>query len=141
MILYAESSAVLSWLLGESPGANVAQLLRDAQIVVTSELTLIECDRVFNRALASSLIDEPEIERRRTIMSQASAHWHHSRIAAGVVERARQPFPVEPVRSLDAIHLASALEARSAMPALALLSLDRRVRSNGRALGIPLLPR
>ena len=140
MILYAESSAVLSWLMGESAGEEVAQLLGQAEIVVTSELTLIECDRVFNRALALDLLEEQQVGHRRTVLSRAATHWHRSSIASAVVERARQSFPVEPVRSLDAIHLASALEARSALPGLALLSLDQRVRSNGLALGIPLLP-
>jgi len=50
------------------------------------------------------------------------------------------PFPVEPIRTLDAIHLASAILARAAVPDLALLSLDERVRANGRALGFTVLP-
>jgi hypothetical protein len=41
---------------------------------------------------------------------------------------------------LDAIHLASALVLRQALPDLALLSTDERVRANGAQLGFPLLP-
>jgi prevent-host-death family protein len=56
------------------------------------------------------------------------------------VERARRPFPVEPVRTLDALHLASALVASARVTDLALLSLDERVRTAGRALGLPIVP-
>jgi hypothetical protein len=57
-----------------------------------------------------------------------------------VVERARRPFPREPLRALDALHLASALLARATLPDLALLSLDRRIRASGAALGLTIVP-
>ena len=50
--LYAESSAILAWLLGEDGGDEVRQALQTAQLVVTSDLTLIECDRVLQRGQA-----------------------------------------------------------------------------------------
>ena len=50
MIVYAESSAVLSWLLGEPSGPAVCRALQTAEFVVTSDLTLIECDRALHRA-------------------------------------------------------------------------------------------
>ena len=56
------------------------------------------------------------------------------------MDRARQPFPGDPVRTLDAIHLASVLVARSAVAGLELLSLDERIRSVGKKLGLTLLP-
>jgi hypothetical protein len=59
---------------------------------------------------------------------------------AEVVDRARRPFPVEPIRTLDALHLSHALLVRSLAPELALLSLDRRVRKNGKALGFETIP-
>jgi hypothetical protein len=62
------------------------------------------------------------------------------RIGAEIVERARQPFPGEPIRTLDAIHLASVLVARSAVAGLALLSLDDRIRRTARRLGLRVRP-
>ncbi|HET6219276.1 MAG TPA: hypothetical protein VFE27_19800, partial [Acidobacteriaceae bacterium] len=61
-------------------------------------------------------------------------------VAGEVVDRARKPFPAEPIRTLDAIHLAAALTARAYLAGLGLLSLDDRVRSAGRRLGFELLP-
>jgi len=48
--VYAESSAVLAWLLDEGLGAEVRRLLAAQDLVVASDLTLIECDRVLLRA-------------------------------------------------------------------------------------------
>jgi hypothetical protein len=57
-----------------------------------------------------------------------------------VVDRARQPFPGDPIRTLDAIHLASLLVARSAVVGLKLLSLDDRVRKAATGLGVAVEP-
>lgn len=55
-------------------------------------------------------------------------------------ERARRPFPREPIRTLDAIHLAFALLARSLVPGARLLSLDERLRASGEELGLSVSP-
>ena len=140
MNLYAESSAVLGWLLDESSAADVRRLLAAAEIIVASNLTLIECDRVILRAAALGELSEAEAADRRAHLTAAASHWQILRIAPEVVERARQPFPGEPIRTLDAIHLASALVARTAIVGLTLLSLDDRIRKAGKRLGLDVIP-
>lgn len=140
MILYAESSAVLAWLLDEADGAEVRRRLASAEAVVASDLTVVECDRVLHRAAALDEITEAEAADRRAHLAAASAHWHLLRIGTQVVERARRPFPGEPVRTLDAIHLASILVARSAVAGVDLLSLDARIRKAATRLGIRVRP-
>ena len=61
-------------------------------------------------------------------------------ISPEVLDRARRPFPAEPIRSLDAIHLASAMLAAGSGTELAVLSLDPRVRASAVALGLPTVP-
>lgn len=140
MNLYAESSAVLAWLLDEASASEVRRLLVEASIIVASDLTLIECDRVLLRAVSQNELTEAEAADRRAHLADAAAYWHILRIAAETVDRARQPFPEEPIRTLDAIHLASALTARAAIADLKLLSLDDRVRKSAKKLGFHLLP-
>ncbi|HUN75140.1 MAG TPA: type II toxin-antitoxin system VapC family toxin [Steroidobacteraceae bacterium] len=140
MNLYAESSAVLAWLLGEPTAPAVRRLLAEAEVIVASDLTLIECDRVLLRAMALKELTEAEAADRRAHLTAAAAHWQVLRIAAEVVDRARQPFPGDPIRTLDAIHLASLLVARSAVVGLRLLSLDERVRQAAKGLGIAVEP-
>ena len=138
MTLYVESSAILAALLGEPSGPRVQQLLDSADVLVTSELTLIECDRALIRAGALKKLSEADLTDRRHRLAEAVSAWQILRIADDVVTRARQPFPAEPIRALDAIHLASALIARANVPGLELLTLDDRLRSAATALGLPL---
>jgi len=138
--LYAESSAVLAWLLGEEAGLRVREVLRRAELVMASDLTLVECDRVLIRAVTLGELDEAAAADCRAHLNAAAAHWHLWRISPEIVDRARHPFPAEPLRTLDAIHLASALAARSAVPGVELLSLDDRIRRAGVQLGFRLQP-
>lgn len=140
MNIYAESSAVLAWLLGEEAGRAVREVLRAAELVMTSDITLLECDRVLVRAVTLREIDEATAVDRRAHLNAAAAHWHLWRVTADIIDRARHPFPGEPIRTLDAIHLASALAVRSAVPGVALLSLDDRIRRAGKQLGFRLQP-
>ncbi len=140
MNLYAESSAVLAWLLDEPSAPTVRQLLGASEITVSSDLTLIECDRVLLRAVSLKELTEAEAADRRAHLTVAAAHWQVLRIAQEIVDRARQPFPGEPIRTLDAIHLASLMVGRSAVRGLALLSLDDCVRKAGKGLGVDIVP-
>lgn len=140
MNLYAESSSVLAWLLGEEAADSVQSQLAGAEIVAASDLTLVECDRVLHRATLTGDLSEADAAGRRATLSRATAHWVLFRLEREVIERARRPFPVEPIRSLDALHLSTALVVRSLVPDLRLLTLDQRVRDNAAALGFELLP-
>lgn len=44
-----------------------------------------------------------------------------------VKRRSAESFPIEPVRSLDAIHLATALQFLEVYPSLEFLTLDERI--------------
>ena len=141
MNIYAESSAVLAWLLGDAAASRVREVLRRAELVMASDLVLIDCDRVLIRAVTLGEIDEATAADRRAHLNAAAAHWHLYRLSLDIVERARRPFPPEPVRTLDAIHLASALAVRFTVPSVELLSLDDRIRRAGEQLGFRLQPR
>ena len=58
MNVYAESSAVLAWLLGEEVGHSVREVLRHAELVMASDITVVECDRVLIRAVTLGEIEE-----------------------------------------------------------------------------------
>jgi len=100
----------------------------------------VECDRTLIRSQAIGALQESDVRRLRRSLVETAEHWNVMRIQREVVERARSPFPGEPIRTLDALHLASVLVGRSAVEDLALLSLDESVRAAGRALGLRVLP-
>lgn len=140
MTVYAESSAVLAWLLQDARGADTGAVLERADAIVASDLTVIECERTLRRVVRLGVLGGTEagaIERRFT---EITAGWLIEAISPAVVDRARQPFPDDAIRSLDAIHLATALVVRAAAGDVDVLSLDERVRSNARALGFRVLP-
>lgn len=140
MIVYAESSAVLSWLLGESAGADVAGALHSAEAVVASDITRIECERVLVRAWSTGLLTEAAAADQAATLATAAHQWTLVHLDDAVAERCARPFPIEPVRTLDAIHLATALAARAVVPGLAVLTLDERIRENANRLGFATLP-
>ncbi len=140
MTLYAESSAVLAWLLEQEHGEAVATALADSSLVIASDLTVIECDRVMIRAVALNELTEADAAQRQARLNAVSARWALLALDEEISERARRPFPAEPVRTLDAIHVASALIARKAVPDVAMLSLDDRIRTSAARLGFRLLP-
>jgi predicted nucleic acid-binding protein len=140
MNLYVESSAVLAWLLKETPAPAMQEMLERAEFVAASDLTLVECDRALIRAESLGQLSQFEAGQRRALLEATSLRWTLLKIEDGILERARRRFPQEPLRALDSIHLATALAARAALPDLALLSLDGRVRENGAALGFDVFP-
>jgi predicted nucleic acid-binding protein len=140
MKLYADSSAVLAWLFEEAAADAIEEAFDGADGVVASDLTVVECDRALIRAQALGLLSEMETVRRRAVLEAVSVNWMVLKLDREVLERARRRFPAEPLRTLDALHVASALTARTALPDLALLSLDARVRENGAALGFDVFP-
>jgi predicted nucleic acid-binding protein len=136
---YAESSAILRWLFREDRGPEIEQALRAATKVVCSRLTLVEVRRTIRRAVTRGALDEVSSGTVLDAFAQAATHWAVLEIDRAVAERAERPFPIEPVRTLDAIHLASALVLRQALPDLRLLSTDERVCGNGRQLGFEVI--
>ena len=50
-------------------------------------------------------------------------------------------FSAEPIRTLDAIHLATAVLARSLVDELVVLSLDERIRHSAEQMGFQVLPK
>ena len=61
------------------------------------------------------------------VFSQAVSTWAILEISEEVARRAEDVFPNEPVRTLDAIHLASALFLRQSFPDLVVVSAEKPV--------------
>lgn len=134
--LYLESSAVLCWLLGEPRADEVRRAVDAADMVVSATLTSVEVERALVRAEHQGTIVPADRRRLRGMLARQYGHWAFLALTESVRERASQPFPVEPVRTLDAIHLASALEATELFPDLAVLSFDQRILQNLEPLGL-----
>lgn len=140
MIVYAESSAVLAWLLGEVDGKPVRRLLAEAERVVASTLTPLECARSLATGVATGRVKDGDDLIARRLLDEASRGWALLEMSGAVLDRAARRFPAEPVHTLDALHLASAAVFDEAVGGVVVLSLDERIRANASAMGMKVSP-
>lgn len=130
---YIETSALLAALLENESTAKRA--IRASGRLITSALTVAESNRAIVRARFSGRLTQAQeraaLRALRTFMRRCDT----ISITDDALARAGRPFPVEPVRTLDALHLA-ALELLGEPPALVtVVSRDIRVRENAAAMG------
>ena len=118
----------------EEDAAALEELRADGQRV-TSALTFAEASRAVIRARVAGRLTPAEermalrglqtFERRTAVVAVTNA----------VLIRAGRPFPVEPIRTLDAIHLATAEVLGEPPQLVTLVTRDDRIRDNALALG------
>jgi hypothetical protein len=135
--LYLESSAALSWLLAEPVGEEVLEKIGSFDAVVSSVLTAVEIERSLARFERKGSLLPSQRQRLSAVFRRAADSWLLLDVTPPVRERAGNPFPVEPVRTLDALHLATALEFLNLYDHLMVLSYDQRILANLPALGLP----
>lgn len=138
--VFVESSALVAWILWEARGREVATCLRATKIAWLSALAVPETCRALLRAASAGRVDDAYVRRARRRLAGLSGACRIIPVDEDILERAGQAFPVEPVRTLDAVHLASLERAQSVSAHVALLSLDDRVRANASTMRIRVLP-
>jgi predicted nucleic acid-binding protein len=123
-VIYLDSSVALAHIFGETrtPSASLWQ-----GSVASSRLLEYE---IWNRLHARQLGDSHRTQARELIERVVLVE-----LTPGVLARALGPFPV-PVRTLDALHLASLHYLLDQGQKVALASYDRRLLAAARALGI-----
>jgi predicted nucleic acid-binding protein len=130
---YVETSALLAALLERDAAARNA--LRGKRRRITSVLTFAEASRALVRARVAQLLT-PADERAGLRWLQAfRRRCDVVAITDAVLARAGRPFPVEPIRTLDALHLATAELLGEAPQLVTIVTRDSRVIDNARALG------
>ncbi|HEY9515511.1 MAG TPA: type II toxin-antitoxin system VapC family toxin [Gemmatimonadaceae bacterium] len=132
-IRYIETSALLSALLEQEPAAK--RELRAAGHRVTSALTVAESYRAIVRARASGRLDAAQERAVVRALQTFLARCDLVAVTDDVLARAGRPFPAEPIRTLAAIHLATADILGDPPPLVTIVTRDARVRENARAMG------
>ena len=130
--IYVESSALLERVTEQPRAREVAAAVATATKLVTSELAILEAMRVLARAGRPN-----QAPLARLAVWQDRLHLFP--IGLGLKQELARPFPLEPVRTLDAIHLATALCLRVPGERVGFLALDERIRQNAAALGFAVL--
>jgi predicted nucleic acid-binding protein len=135
-VVYAETSAVVAWLLGDESGLLARRGLDSADQIVASVLTLLEATRGIRRAASERRISAVNASRLQGLLTRTTTAWQLLEITPDIRVRAAEPFPIEPVRTLDALHLATALHFARVFPGLPVLSFDERILANLEPLGL-----
>ncbi|MFL5250110.1 MAG: PIN domain-containing protein [Myxococcales bacterium] len=137
MIVYVETSALLRYLLDRDE--SIAPHLEKAELV-TSRLTIVEAGRAFARLRQEGRREVAALNESRRGLEAFLSACEIAALSDEILLRAAAPFPVEPLRTLDAIHVATAAAWNAAAGSTAVLSTDDRVRDNAKALGLEVLP-
>jgi predicted nucleic acid-binding protein len=126
--LYLDSSAILRPVLERGLSPDVERRIAEAEILITSRLSLVETTRAFLRV--RRLGERPEamvMDAEREVR----ALWRHCEIwelSRDVCQLAEAVAPKALLRSLDALHLATFALARREIEDLQLLTTDERLR-------------
>ncbi|MHB8875186.1 MAG: type II toxin-antitoxin system VapC family toxin [Myxococcaceae bacterium] len=135
---YVETSALMRALL-EGDASLDARLARMKRIV-TSTLTFLEAHRTLWWAEHEGRVDRRLLRKARQKLRSLEASWAARPIDDAVLQRGRVLFPVEPIRALDAVHVATAVLWHERVEEVVVFSYDQRVRDNAEALGMEVQP-
>ena len=128
-----ESSALVAALL-EHDTAGMKPLPVGTQHV-TSALTLAEAGRAIVRARATGRLTAAEEQAAVRALRTFERRCFVLDVDRAVLARVRRPFPIEPIRTLDAVHLATTELLGEPPPLVTIVTRDARVRDNAQALG------
>jgi predicted nucleic acid-binding protein len=132
-VRYIESSALVAALL-EHDTAVVKKVPPGTQ-QVTSALTLAEAARALIRARASGRLTADAEGAATRALRTFERRCFILDVDPAVLARVRRRFPVEPIRTLDAVHLATVEMLGEPPPLVTIVTRDSRVRENAEALG------
>lgn len=107
MKAYVDSSVLLRLLLGEPGGLDRSELIAP----VTSVIARLECFRTADRLRMTRALDDVQVSELRQALNSELQAIEQLAMTRAVLRVAESPFPTV-VRSLDAIHLATALLVR-----------------------------
>ena len=125
-MIYLDSSVALAQLFAEDRAPP--DIVGRASLVSSRLLEYEVWNRVHARGLGDSHGDEVRALIGRIALIE---------LAPPVLARALEPFPI-PLRTLDALHLASIEFLRARRQTVELASYDQRLTAGARALGIAL---
>jgi hypothetical protein len=128
-----ESSALVAALLEHDTA--VIEPLTAGTRHVTSALTLAETGRAIIRARASGRLTAADEQAAVRALRTFERRCFILDVDRAVLARVRRPFPVEPIRTLDAVHLATTELLGEAPQLVTIVTRDARVRENAQALG------
>lgn len=136
MIAYVDSSVLLRFILDQPDQLTD---LRRFDRRITSLVAEVECLRAIESARARGRLTADEAADRRRVAYAQLRRMRRLLLSLPVLRRAGEAFPL-PVKSLDAIHLASALLVRDREASdLVFATHDRQLGRLAAAMDFPVV--
>lgn len=136
MWAYFDSSAIVKLYVQESGRAAVLRLLRQ-HAVVASAILPIEIRGALRRRAAENTIDSSRLPAALRRLAADRAQWNLLAASTEILDRTEQIVASNAVRTLDAIHIASAQEFAGRLQGqVPFISADRRQIEAAAALGL-----
>ena len=132
MIALVDTSVMLRKLFGERGALAEWSEIREA---FASRILLVELGRIVDRSRLAGHIDDEQVEHLHLEAQRLMRSVALVALTDRILTRAGGPMPTV-VGSLDAIHLATALELAASRPGLVLLTHDRQLARAARASGL-----
>ena len=127
MWAYFDTSALVKRYIDESGRREVLQLLRRHECVASAVLP-VELRSALRRRVAEGTLEAARVPQILKRVSADRAYWTLVEVGAEVLRAAEKLVAVHPLRTLDAIHVASAqlFAAGVSQPDLMFVSADKR---------------
>jgi uncharacterized protein len=135
VIAYIDTSVLLRVILGEP---NPLRQWRSIEVAISSEIVRVEALRSIDRARMLAPLADADVSERREAALAVLEGFHLAAINRSVLQRAADPFPTL-IRTLDAIHLATALLVRTDYADMVFATHDAQLAIAARAVGFKVL--
>ena len=136
MWAYCDSSALVKRYVREPGRRRLLNVLR-GRACVCSGLTPVEIRSAFRRRVHDGSLDESRLPALLQRLAADRSHWTLVTVGPEVLAGAEALAAAHPVRTLDAIHVASAQLFSTRMPAPTLfVSADRRQTDIAGTIGL-----
>ena len=131
MKTYVDTSVLLRKLLGEP---NALRRWNAIETALSSELIVVEALRTIDRARIRLRLSDEEVANHRATILETVNGFNLAELNRTVLDRASKPFPTM-LRTLDAIHLATALLLREAIEDLIFATHDSPLAIAAQSVG------
>lgn len=134
---YFDTSALIKRYVDEDGRREVLRLLRQHQCV-TSQLVPVELRSALRRRVADGSLDARRVQGLLKRFAADCEFWALIEVTSDVLQAAERLVAAHPLRTLDAIHVASAelFADRLAASELTFVSADARQTATAAAIGM-----
>jgi predicted nucleic acid-binding protein len=136
--VYLDASALVKLFVPEAQSDVLNQALAGFTDVIVSDLALTEVASALGRRTREQRLTRQEAQRVYREASKLHASSHRAELTPPIHRRAERLMLslTSPLRTLDALHLATALDARAAT----IVTFDPRLRDAARSQGLLVAP-